>query len=409
MDICFVGSLPQPYGGVASHSYHLTKALSSLGINISFVDTRLSDEKTVPSGIRYDLIADLSVPSTIKQFLKLPLLSEFWTPILRYCLCLRPRDLVKVFYIVLKLLDVCRERSVDLFHAQHANERALATWLVARKFKKPLVITAHCAEFSEDFFWSRCSQMVKHITKEADRVISVSKYTQRCMAARGCEGHVIVIPNGVDTQFFRPGLDVSELRSKYGLGGRTKVVLYVGDLHHRKGPDVLLRAVPMIDERDFKTIVVGSKGGQEEVLKKLVTDLSIKERVVIVEEVRHEFLPLFYNLADIFVFPTVMKTEGFGIVALEAMACGAPVVASRIGAIPEVVSENETGFLFEPANPRELSEKVNILLRNDQMRSRMGRKGRKLAESEYTWASVARKTASVYHSAIEGHRFRGNR
>jgi len=405
MKICFVGSLPKPYGGVASHSYHLTKELAGLGVKVDFVDTRLAKEKMVPPGVRHLLIADLGLYSTLRQISKLPRLAGSWIPIIRYWKCLRPRDFVKVVYIILKILDSFRPESVDLFHAQHANERALATWVVAKRFKKPLVITAHCGEFTEDFFWSRCSRLVKHMTTAAARVISVSKYTQKCMIVRGCKGHVSIIPNGVDTHFFRPGLEVSELRRKYRLEKPTRVALFVGDIHRRKGPDVFLKAVPFVLEKNFKAIIVGSKGGQQESLRQLIRELSISDRVLMIEEVEHELLPQFYNLADIFVFPTVMKTEGFGIVALESMACGTPVIASRIGGIPEVVREDQTGFLFEPGNFQELSEKINVLLADDAMRANLGRAGRELVESEYTWTVVAQKTLDIYRAAIENYRF----
>jgi glycosyltransferase involved in cell wall biosynthesis len=403
MEICFVGSLPKPYGGVASHSYHLSKELARIGVDVNFIDTRLSDEKTVPQGVHHLMIADLGLLSTIKQLLKLPRLIEFWPEIRKYSECLRFRDLIKVFYIILKMLDNDRTPMVKLFHAQHVNERALATWLVARKFKKPLVITGHCAEFTDEDYWSRCSRLVEHMTSRADRVILVSRFTQRCMVSRGCEGQVSIVPNGVDTRFFRPGLDVSELRNQYGLGSDTKIILFVGDLHRRKGPDVLIRAAPLVAEKDMRVIIIGSKGGEEGRLRTLSDELSTSDRVIIIEEVKHELLPRFYNLADIFVFPTVMKTEGFGIVALEAMSCGTPVVASNIGAIPEVVREGKTGFLFPPGNVQELAEKINRILGDAELRTALGRAGRELAESEYTWDRVARKTAEIYNSAVASH------
>ncbi|KPL16658.1 MAG: hypothetical protein AMJ92_12630 [candidate division Zixibacteria bacterium SM23_81] len=137
----------------------------------------------------------------------------------------------------------------------------------------------------------------------------------------------------------------------------------------------------------------------------MIHELSISHQVLMIEEVEHELLPQFYNLADIFVFPTVMKTEGFGIVALESMACGTPVIASRIGGIPEVVREDQTGFLFEPGNFQELSEKINVLLADDAMRANLGRAGRELVESEYTWTVVAQKTLDIYRAAIMNYRF----
>jgi glycosyltransferase involved in cell wall biosynthesis len=401
MRVCFVGSVPKPYGGVASHSYHLTEALARLGVHVEFIDTRLSEDKNIPPGVHYHQIANLNFPSILKQVLKLPRLFRCLPDIIKCLRCLRLRELVKVVYIIIALLDDDRAGGADLLHAQHMNERAFATWLAAKKHNRPLVVTAHCAEFTDEAFWSRCSRLVRYTMDQARSAIVVSQFTHQCMVSRGGTGDVHVIPNGVDADFFRPGLDVQELRARHGLTGDENVILFVGDLHRRKGPDVLLRAVPLLAEKRVRVLIIGTRGGHQQHLRELAEELSITGRMEIIEEVAFELLPRYYNLADLLVFPTVMKTEGFGIVALEAMACGTPVVASRIGAIPEVVREDETGFLFQPGDFQELSEKIDLLLGDHERRSAFARAGRRLVESEYTWDRVARRTLDVYRSVLE--------
>jgi glycosyltransferase involved in cell wall biosynthesis len=109
----------------------------------------------------------------------------------------------------------------------------------------------------------------------------------------------------------------------------------------------------------------------------------------------------FYSLADILVLPTITEDEGFGIVLLEAMANGIPVVGSNIGGIPEVIVDGETGFLFEPSNYLDLAEKINILLNNKLLRQKMGQKGQELVKTQFSWTKIASQVKEIYLGSNE--------
>lgn len=199
-----------------------------------------------------------------------------------------------------------------------------------------------------------------------------------------------VIPNGVD---FEDILNIQPHKSiKY------PSILYVGGLTKIKGIDILLNAVPVIIKKiPNLCIYIAGSGPEEDNLKKLVKELSIEKNVKFLGFISEEEKFSYYKSVDVCVFPS--KYEPFGIVLLEAMACGKPVVASNIDGIPFVVEDGKTGLLFECGNVEDLAEKVITLLENKELREKMGKEGRERAK-EFTWDKIAEQTVDLYREML---------
>jgi glycosyltransferase involved in cell wall biosynthesis len=127
----------------------------------------------------------------------------------------------------------------------------------------------------------------------------------------------------------------------------------------------------------------------------LVESLDLQDRVTLMGYVSDEALPWLYRLCDVFVLPSV-SAESFGITLIEAMAAGKPIVASRIGGVPEIVDDGVNGLLFEPWDSRGLSEAVNTLLGDPELAEDLGRRAHLSAEENYSWPRVARRIEEVY-------------
>ncbi len=180
-------------------------------------------------------------------------------------------------------------------------------------------------------------------------------------------------------------------------------ILYVGEHEKRKGLDHLLKAMAILRHLglDAKLITVGS-GSHLARLKNSASKLGISNRVEFrgyIPDSDQEVLPKVYSEADIFVLPSLL--EGFGIVLLEAMATGLPIVATDVSAIPEVVGE--AGILVSPRDPEALARALRLLIDDKTRRSELGKKGRKRVESLYTWDRVIRRLVEVYEEAVEVH------
>ena len=213
---------------------------------------------------------------------------------------------------------------------------------------------------------------------------------------------VSVVPCGVDIERFRP-LDRSQVRKRLGIPAKERVVLFVGRIEPLKGIDVLLRAVSHLDGR-FRALVIGGDGkdlARKGELSELASALNIADRVTFLDAVPHSDLPLYYNAADVCVVPSYY--ESFGLVAVEAMACGVPVIASRVGGLKETVQDGQTGYLVPWLCPEPFAERLELLLNNESLRRSLGREARAAAE-RFRWSEVAARVEDIYHDLVSQYR-----
>jgi D-inositol-3-phosphate glycosyltransferase len=242
------------------------------------------------------------------------------------------------------------------------------------------------------------------VAQGVDRVICASRGEKELLGALyGVpQSRVTVVPCGVDTEAFRP-LNKVAARRRLGIPAKGPLVLFVGRIEPLKGIDVLLRAVSHLDGR-FRVLVIGGDGkdvARKSELAVLASELRIADRVKFLDAVPHHDLPLYYNAADICVVPSYY--ESFGLVAVEAMACGLPVIASRVGGLKETVLDGQTGYLVPWLCPEPFAERLELLLNNEPLRRSLGREARAAAE-RYHWSEVATRVEDVYHDLVSQYR-----
>ena len=210
---------------------------------------------------------------------------------------------------------------------------------------------------------------------------------------------VHVIPCGVDTELFHP-MERLQSRHSLGLDGHP-VVLFVGRADPVKGADLLLRAVAAIEEpSDVQVLMVGGDPQRDpEVvrLQTLAANLGLAERVRFEGIVPQEQLPLYYNAAEVLVMPSY--AESFGLAALEAMACGTPVIAARVGGLASLVKEGDTGYLVPWHCPEPFAQRMEVLLSHPGLREAQGEAAWKYAQAQ-GWDAVARELAKVYQRLL---------
>lgn len=242
------------------------------------------------------------------------------------------------------------------------------------------------------------------VAGEADRIICASDGEKEMLVQTygATPSRVNVVPCGVDTLRFRP-MKKARVRCRLELPEDEPVVVYVGRIEPLKGIDVLIRAAAQTDF-PFRLLIVGGDGkdsARKEELKGLAADVGIAQRVTFLDAVPHRDLPLYYNAADICVVPSYY--ESFGLVAVEAMACGTPVIASRVGGLKETVLDGRTGYLVPWRCPEPFAERLELLLSNEALRRSMGREAR-LAAERFRWSEVAAKVEDVYHDLVSQYR-----
>ncbi len=243
------------------------------------------------------------------------------------------------------------------------------------------------------------------VAQGADRVICGSEGERRVLIDYYgvSPSNAVQVPCGVDTEHFRP-MGRAQVRRRLQLPDDEPLVLFVGRIEPLKGIDILLRAAAETEGR-FRLLVVGGdsrEAGRKSELRRLADDLGIADRVVFRDAVPHDELPLYYNAADVCVVPSYY--ESFGLVAVEAMACGVPVVASRVGGLLETVRDGQTGYLVPWRCPEPFAERLELLLDNEPLRRSLGRMARAAVE-RFRWAEVAAQVEDVYHELVS--RYRG--
>ena len=231
----------------------------------------------------------------------------------------------------------------------------------------------------------------------ARRIIAFSSHERNAMVnLYGADPRRIVLaPCGVDLSLFRP-MEQERARGILGLNGE-KVFLYVGRLEPLKGLELLLQLPAHIDtcEKIRVLVVGGGPGEQEEVdrLRSLAKTLNVDEVFDFVGMVDQGDLPVYYNAADVCVVPSYY--ESFGLTALESMACGTPVVASRVGGLPNVVQHGRTGYLQSWRCPEAFADSLEMIVSSPSLRQSMGRAARLRAEG-MGWDRVAAKISEAY-------------
>lgn len=226
----------------------------------------------------------------------------------------------------------------------------------------------------------------------SDFTIAPSEFSKKALreAFGLLENKVKVVPHGVDISRFAP----REKKSK------SIRLLFVGGLEERKGVRYLIEALSsVINIHSGVELILVGNGAQEPELKELARKLNLEKHIKFAGYVNgwSNEITNYYNSADIFVFPSLK--EGFGMVLMEAMACGLPVISTNTSAIPEVVGD--AGILVEPKNPQALAEAIINLIENEELRKELGKKGRKRVEENFTWDKVAEKMIKIYEEVAK--------
>ncbi len=243
------------------------------------------------------------------------------------------------------------------------------------------------------------------VMRQADTVVVTTEQErtdlERLYRVDGC--NVRVIAAGVDLELFRP-MDQSEAKDRLGWNG-DPTILYVGRIEPLKGVDLVVRALARMENANGVRFVVagGDPGydGHMDELRRVARSEGVEDKVTFVGSVEHTELPAYYNAADVFVLPSYY--ESFGLAALEAMACGTPVVASGVGGLPSFIVSGESGFLVAEGQPDSFRERLDLLLGNAELRECMGQAGRSTAEA-MGWGRVMNSLSDLYSELLNGRR-----
>ena len=380
-----VSTFPPYRAGMGNVAYHYSLELSKLGHEV----TVLVPKRALDSARAKER------PQTFKEFriIELP-------------------AFLKAGNAAMPLQLLGMAKKYDILHLHYPFfGGAFLIWLVKLfRRKTKLVITYHMDFLPKGFFqgvFSLPDRFVRRsLFKLADKVIVPSvDYASESQIGKDMRisfSRFIELPLGVDLDKFKPRAKDPELIKKYKLNSDHKIILFVGSMdraHYFKGVDILLEALKLVRKNNDKArLILVGQGKLRKEYENLAGQLGIGREVVFAGEVTQEDLPKFYNLADVCVLPSINRGEAFGLVLIEAMASGKPVIASNLAGVREVVNDGVNGWLVRPGQAEELASKLDYFLANPEVAQEFGQMGLNKAKKNYNWGVIGLGLERVYTS-----------
>jgi len=373
-------TFPRYVGDAYAFVYYLCKSLSKLGVDITVLVPHTRTK-------RYGIISDMNV-QRFDYFLNM---GYGLPPKLKS----KKFGKYRIFFLAYSMWKYAKRLSqtVDIIHGH---------WLfpsgyIASQLQKPYVMTAYGIEL----FLTKNNVLLRRFLRpsveRADQIIAISKNTARRTRELFPLAKTRIIPLG-----FSPleSKDLEEERS-------TNTILFVGRLVKRKGVDYLLRAIKHLEARIPVDLMIVGDGPERKNLELLVHDLNLRN-VTFYGFIPQSHLKPYYQRAAVFVLPAITDptgdTEGLGVVQLEAMSCGVPVIASRVGGIPDTITDGKTGLLVEQKNSQQLAEAIEALLNDSELRSRLVNNATRVVKTEFSWERIAQRILREYEAIIDSKR-----
>jgi len=385
LKICFISPSYFPtLGGTEVAIYELGKRLVNKGCEVILVTPSSDGNIEDDSGM---IIHRIPIP--LEMFVLSPT---------HYYGRLFPPPITST-YALIKILKSNKFKKIDLLHQFHVFYLGNASIFAKKLLGKPLITNLMGWDTYDPIhpLPKFLHPYLTYIINNSDTIISPA----HCLLSyirSNYRKKVKIIPHGVDIRRFNVKNE-NNYRKKLGMKKEEILVLSVQRLVLKKGIKYLLYAMSMVVKEDpnVKLVIIG-EGPEKPQLIKLIKKMKITKNVKIAGFVGSEVLPKYYSACDIFVLHSLY--EQFGIVLLEAMACGKPVVSTKVGAIPEIVENGKTGFLVDLKNPKQLSEAILKLASDENLRNKLGKEGRKKVEKKYDWDIITDRYLNEYWRLI---------
>lgn len=385
LKVCFVTKMyPPRTGGGATYAYELANALGELGHNVDVYTQAVPGEDNSVS-----THSNVSVTRITKA-----------------------RPLV-VFSTLYFSIAVRRRVDFEQYDVIHGTLMPASTIALGPKFldnvDAPLVLTSHGTSYDEarsvdpqgfadylfKYFFHPANVLMDGVSgRWADHIIAVSDHTREQLRDlyRFDESNLTTVPPGIDTDRFSP----TELVHP-SVDESKQSILVLSRLDPRKGIDKAIRAFAQLEVDDAELLIAGT-GRLESSLKEIASGLAVRDDVRFLGFIPDEELPSLYSSVDVFVLPS--EYEGFGIVFMEAMACGTPVIGTDVGGVPTAVEDGETGYLVPKEGVKELTEQMGEVLKRSEDINPMSDAARNWAV-DHDWNEIALRVSDVYRSARE--------
>jgi len=316
------------------------------------------------------------------------------------------KGLIYLFYTFILHL----KHRIKIIHCGQVLSSGFVGWFMNKLFKIPYVIYIYGSETYRFGRLKLFTSIMKIFLESSSKIIANSNFTKNEYIEFGINPEKIkIITPGVDIGRFYPQKKDEHLLEKFNLRDK-KILLTVGRLDERKGHDKVIEALSKLKSKypDLTYLIVGS-GREEKRLQNIVKNYALEDYVVFVGYVPDEELPRYYNLCDIFILLNrqteankLLKGdyEGFGIVFIEASACGKPIIAGNFGGVYDAVENGKTGLVIDPVNIEEIIKSIEYFLSNPENSFKFGNRGLNRVRQSFTWDKKAREIITIENEIL---------
>jgi len=296
--------------------------------------------------------------------------------------------LCKIFLPMLFSLQIMRKDKIGCLHCGHVLSTGIIGLIFKKLYKIPYIVYTHSADILEFQKYWPIKKLLQSILRNAAAVSCNSRFTyDKLLGLEVKKEKIKLIYPKTNFVKFDQFLETESIVNRLNLVDK-KIILSINRLIERKGNDVMIQAMPaVLKEIPSAIYIIGGSGRYETKLQRMVKDLKLEKQVIFLNHLSDEDVVRLYKVCDVFVMPSrTLKeedTEGFGVVFLEANACGKPVIGSRCGGIPEAVADGYSGLLVNPSSVNEISQAVVGLLKDKDYAALLGAQGRKRVQEQF--------------------------
>lgn len=315
---------------------------------------------------------------------------------------LRPESLLMYLNLFFHSLWLCLRHRITSIHAGRVLPEGAIALICSRIFRIPCIVYAHGEEITT---WRQNGKFkaMTWVYRHCDRIIANSEFTQQALLELGvAKDKITLIHPGVDIEVFRPTLACADLKAQLAMTANTPLLLSVGRLSRRKGFDHVIQALSELKQANLTVhyALIGI-GEDLDYLTNLAKEQGVAKQVHFLGHVAADDLPRWYNACDVFVMPNREvngDTEGFGMVYIEAAACGKTAISGCVGGPPNAVLHQQTGLNVDGENIQALSQAIQQLLQDVELRERLAKQAMARATNELSWPAVAKQTRQLLNN-----------
>jgi len=392
-NILIIGNYPPPYGGVPRHIQYLVPSLVENGYKVHILsggDTGVNKENGITV---YKYNKWKRRKSLLNGFRKN---LSIWHKYFPQMALNFPKQLYWFISSISLGREIVRAKNISLIKAYNFFSSAPIGAILSKEYSIPLVISNFGEFFTQEKFFSQNSSLINFMINQASRRLCMTKHCAGIYKNLGVNSSYEIVKYGIDLNVFYPDNSDKTIRTNLGIGNDEFTVLYLARMCEEMGLEIFIKAAKyLLKENSSLKFIIGGKP-ETSYQSALAFKKAFPLNVFVIPDIPYSQLPNYYRAADVIAVPTLGDRACGSLSAAEAGACEKPVIASKIGGIPEFIADGQTGVLIPPGSPQDLASELMKLSKNPKLTYQMGQAGRSFVEKNFNMDATNKRFLEIF-------------